>query len=561
MSRSKTLNHNYNNTVDIAGVVASMKKFINQLPARDTAKEFEFLYSLISPAFIRMRFEITYANNDKTVRMMDADSANNDDDNNVVTYSRNEIRESRRGLHHGQELPAPCFAFMNAAGTKVGRVLLTQNRERSNYSYPISYEANGLVLDSSTWNVLSLPVHALKYNMSQSEIVANLHNYVIMKIADGTTVTLYYNNLDAQSPYDENLWRMSTANGYDVNDYQWMGNLTYREAFNEIAAKYPDFKLSSLDRNCSYSIGFRHRDFHPFIADKEKMWIQCVNNRTTLKQVRSDPSTNNTGLPMQSPIQPHDLLNVDINSDMTNSQIFAKLSDNNAKALDTYMNSIIPNSKHVVGSAELMRRAANVGPGSIHYGYILRGTNPLTNVILESELLKKIRQFMYNLPRGERLRELTTRGINIDHTNRVKYCVLRAFLNFEHNNLFIQLFPQFHPLYAEYTKMINDVTTRILRCFKDKKTKQRMTASTAVTTNATSSTSTSIEQPHTQLNVSTDTRSVSDLILDSIVSSLYNHIATRVQINPYEQHAKEIIHDWITTTSYTDLYFSYISHC
>jgi hypothetical protein len=122
----------------------------------------------------------------------------------------------------------------------------------------------------------------------------------VIPAKDGTTITLYWYN---------GKWTISTHKGYEVNSYKWGAEgKTYKDVIDEVLKKY-DFKYDKLDKNKSYSIGFKHSDFHPFNEGNEskmsKAWfIQSVD----LKKFNNgqDDYINykeNIGIPIQETIK------------------------------------------------------------------------------------------------------------------------------------------------------------------------------------------------------------------------------------------------------------------
>ena len=117
--------------------------------------------------------------------------------------------------------------------------------------------------------------------------------YDIIRVDDGTVVTLYKWN----HPQHGSVWGMASNNGYDVSSLYWMGPMTYAEVFYDLALRrYPEFvaqtgmaiartgkstrlTFTKLDPSFSYTVGFRHHNFHPVVEDPERMWsIQSLPN-------------------------------------------------------------------------------------------------------------------------------------------------------------------------------------------------------------------------------------------------------------------------------------------
>lgn len=509
------MNTNQTSDVTILNVVKTMQKFIAQSERRNTASEFEFLYNLVSPAYIRIKFEITTddsATGSSTTWCSDA--AGDEQPQQHIN--------KRHQNQHGSELPAPNFSFMNCPGTVVKRVLLTQTRERSNYKYPLSYEANGIVLDASTWKVLSLPSHALNDRMPHAECISKLNTFSVYRIIDGTAITLYYNGSTAE-PIDVTKWTMSSTNGYDVSNYKWIGPKTYTEAFSDVAAMYPNFSFAKLDPNCSYTIVFRHPDFHQFAAGST-MYASVIScfNVTTCKQVYKF----DIGIEGQKPVDMKTVMQLDDAAEPTQKEQFTYLQQSNSNALNNYLAAVVTAN---ATPDQVLARAKTADPASIHYGYILRSGT--ANVILESTLLKKIRQFMYNLPRGDKLKELLAAGVIIDNTTRTRYCTLRAFLSPADRKLFFDLFPQFHADTVQYATMLSQLSLRILNCFKNKKARSRLSTSTVDSTTSTNS-----------------------VMLDRIAVHMFDYISSKEKLNVYGSDSQSIINDYIVDSRYTDLY-------
>lgn len=474
-----------NYEISLLYVINNMKKFISQGVQRDFVKELEFLYNLISPVNVRMRVEII--------------------DDSVVPRPHIETKS--------RILEEPNFAHF--AGVTGGRIILTQNRNKSNFNFPLAFEANGVVLDSTNYDVISMPSIAFNPKTNRREIIENFNSYAIYPMYDGTTVNLYYY---------KDAWILSSTNGYEVDNFKWMGSHTYREAFDKVLKSYPDFDLSKLNRDCSYTIGFRFADFHPFVADSERAWlIQAINCKT----LESDPT--DIGLAMQVPIT-FDVAAADSYDNMVNA---------NAKSIDTYMAAFTDNSKRTPDNntiLEMAKKIADENPSSldksVHYGYILRSPvmpgKYCSNVILESELFKKIRLFIYNLPKGPMLQELEARGVKLDQSTRMHFLILRNYLDRTNRDLFMRLFPNLNGEVLRYESMFNSVANRILQYFKNRKTK----------------------------NVPPTSDDPAAIIVDKIANCLSVSIARTEQINPHDINAREIIYDLIVNNKYIDLYYN-----
>lgn len=373
----------------------------------------------------------------------------------------------------------------------LSRVLLTSDRCKSDFSREIVRLCNGLVLDSQ-WNVKSLPSQMFNPKYKKSEISKNISEYNIYKIEDGTTVTLYY----------DKKWCLSTTNGFDVSNYQWMGNYTYWEAFMDVAKLYPKFNLDSLDRNTSYTIGFRHHEFHPLNGEKNKMWLVQSCNLSKLNE--PDPvicvdRSPTIGIPVQ--------IAVNFDKSIKLENIMKYLINKNNAALDLYLKS----------DAEK----------NIHYGYVLRChssnvINPaFNNVVLESELLKTIRTLIYNLPRRNA-------GFTITAPKRKEYVALRSYLNITMKTKFMRLFPQLAEKYDYYDSVFAKLLLRVLSLLRKRNNRDSL-----------NDRSTGADELSNRINLT-----ASNLIKD----------IEQCKINPLSPYAPNIVEDYLMRNEYLELY-------
>ena len=106
-------------------------------------------------------------------------------------------------------------------------------------------------------------------------------------LIDGTVVTIY----SWTHPRKRLIWCLAFANGYDVSHLKWGGDENDAEVFFEFLAKSPTFfaatglrlrrgllcvddvhlDFQTVDRGRSYTLGFRHPNFHPMAADPPRV--------------------------------------------------------------------------------------------------------------------------------------------------------------------------------------------------------------------------------------------------------------------------------------------------
>jgi len=345
---------------------------------------------------------------------------------NIISFIRsiqpNSSWENVKSLIHSRLMPLG-IRYSYEQPEMGSRVILTTKRFTANFSHPIVSQCNGLVFDYNTCKILSIPPYAFNGNVKISTIQqqntdVNLSdNYNIYKVNDGTVVTLYYY---------KNEWRMSSTNGYDVGDLKWFGDKTYWEIFNEISnANNYKFDIKKLNKNRSYSIGFTHPDFHPFKgrseSDIKRMWyIQAAELTNAYITNRDD-----IGLPSQEYI--HGKITIKNLLEQTNN------------ALENYIKT-----------------------GTQCFGFILRAKNgifqdslhmPMSNILMESNLMKEIRQQIYHPMREAKYKD-------------VRFIALNSYLNVHKKMNFIRLFPQFNQEYLMYDNVMNKLTNTIMKYFK-----------------------------------------------------------------------------------------------
>lgn len=300
------------------------------------------------------------------------------------------------------------------------RILLTTNRKKYNPSWELHGQCNGVVLYYPTWELLSLPPRMCTHKVNVNQLKTKLSNYTIYPIFDGTVVTLYW-----YEPAD--IWCMSTTNGFDVSNYRWMGLNTYWDEFNRIADKYyPNFSFDALDKSKCYSIGFRSKEFHPFIYDKEYMWYisSCELSDFNMRSKFAISYDDDIGLCILDNLA-NMIVDLDIN----------KLKLHNKCALSDVYNQINNN-------------AADIIP---HYGYIFRSkNNNYTDIILESSLMSTIRELMYNIPKSAQ----------VDENNRKLYMALRSYLSCT-KTIFADLFSPLY--YDKFDQLIADLVGTITK--------------------------------------------------------------------------------------------------
>jgi len=303
------------------------------------------------------------------------------------------------------------FDYLNAK--KVNRVILTVDQTRADFTKLLSQQCNGVVFSYPGWDFLSVP--SPRFDRKAKLKTLDLKEYNVYTINDGTTVTLYW----YIPPNGEGKWCLASSKGMDIGDYRWMGAKTYMQAIMEVAAQYPEFKLDKLNKRMCYTLGFRHHDFHPLLADKSAMWAIQTFDRTNKKLGRP-----NIGIPVQEPVQ-------------LPIQTIGYMMSMNQSALVNYQSK-----------------------GEIHYGYILKSKIAgKANVIVESELYRYIRRTVYHLTKNP--------SVTISPDNRAEFVALRAFVYPGNKQTFLAIFPQFSYKFAEYELFFKQVEKTIISKLKN----------------------------------------------------------------------------------------------
>lgn len=277
------------------------------------------------------------------------------------------------------------------------RVVVFKNRH-SNDGSLLSRECNGLILRNKTWDVIAYPVPPLLLVKVPDEVY---NNCTVYDANDGTTVMLYYYN---------NKWRLSTNRAYEVNNLKQYGtSLSFMDAFLESVKQY-NLALDDLDTELSYTIGFHNSVYHPF-GNENKAWLISIFAKDgTEKDI-------DIGLPTQR--------KVNISVDLINS--------NSTSSMDKFIEN-----------------------GDVCLGYIIQDNSTKVRYLVESKLLKVIRNMYYN-----------------NHINKVlatyplyskeNYVCLDSAIR--KSTVFTKIFPQFIEKYTycqEYITKLNDSVIDII---------------------------------------------------------------------------------------------------
>jgi hypothetical protein len=303
------------------------------------------------------------------------------------------------------------------------RILFHAQHNYKNSDLQYISEANGLILQRSTYKPLVVPPRTLRHNLDTNVVnrflVSNF--YTIYAAVDGTTVNLYYWN---------GRWTFSTAKGISMNDVKWH-DLTYEEMFIQALETHGytwETFLSMLDENYSYTFIMRHPSIHKFNNQQAHLYfVQYVNLATTSDKYLKVYNINTTlNIPTQDTIPYIEIKNM--------STLYRKA----VNALDHYKKT-----------------------GEICYGFILRSVDILitqehSDLYVESSLMKYIRKTWYD-------KDLIN-SCNKNNWNKEKIVTLTAFLvDKGKRSDFYTLFPQYRSMLTDYENLTNLLIDKVIQ--------------------------------------------------------------------------------------------------
>lgn len=352
------------------------------------------------------------------------------------------------------------------------------SRGRSNEWRGLGVECNGVVIDTKTWSLLSIPPRAFARDVRKSDINRALAvpdedetgNYSVVQALDGTVVTIY----GWMHPKKGLIWCLASANGYDVSHLKWGGEKTYAEAVFELLAKHhtlcamtglelvwgvlsaDDVRLNfrTLDQKRCYTIGFRHPNFHPMTADPPGVWnIQSVNLVSGVTATDGLP-----GVPNQATYDISDL----------NRLLGRYRRPMRVEDLESISQTALDDAKEIIAGKmvpSLLSGDEWTFATSFNYGFILRSKKPLNcpDILIASPLLNRVRQLIYN-----------RRPPN--NIGQRQFDSLWAYLNIGDRKDFIDLFPDAEVRFKIYEKFIEYIVDIVLDPSKIKNKQEGLVA-------------------------------------------------------------------------------------
>jgi len=323
---------------------------------------------------------------------------------------------------------------------KIIRCCISTIKNYNFYDY-INFEANGIVFDFDTLNILTYPIENInicsninkfieKTNMIKS--YTNQQKYKIFEMIDGTMINIYWYKTQ---------WEISTRNGYSMRNVKWLSK-TYGEVFDELLKDYK-IDLSKLDKDYSYSFIFRHKDFHLHAQNEKNLLYltKIVNIKLLNKYINDIDNISNTIEILKKAniaLTKDNLNNFGLNEVKLQTEVNTDIYQLKKKFMKTFHDS----SNKVLG-------------------WIVRGDydtyGQLSTILLETSLMNIIRESLYNYTTAEKILLKDNEKIN-----RLNYIILRSYLNPKINHMFVNIFPNLKSHYEYLDNIFNDTAKKII---------------------------------------------------------------------------------------------------
>ena len=338
----------------------------------------------------------------------------------------------------------------NEPSTKDFRVMFIGNRFKSNFYNPISFECNGAIVNynrvDNTWKTLVIPLELFNsQKLVKDEINKHIisNHYKLFKVYDGTIINLYFYN---------GAWRISTNKAFDATNLLFTKDKTYLDILEELFVLYKDFNKSRLDINKCYTICFKYNKYHTFVENN----FENQNKLILIQSVDTFKFNNYK----QIEINTEDDIGIPFSGQYTLN------GENNIKNINIILNNELNRFKRTFSSG-------NYEP---NFGLILRSDNfkitgNYSNILLESNLMSKIRNLIYNHSFAKKLNYYDKLNMQIsedafvdkNYYNMQDLINLKVFLVGQEMNLFLTLFPQYKKNIEFYNEFLKFLTKYIIK--------------------------------------------------------------------------------------------------
>lgn len=415
---------------------------------------------------------------------------------------------------------------------ETSRIMFIANRFKSNFENPMSFECNGLIMEYNKtlnkYNFLVIPIplfNSQRLIKNEIEYHFNANEYKLYKVYDGTIINLYYYN---------NEWKISTNKAYNANKLIFINNKTYEDVLSEILTYYPEFSFNKLEKHKCYTFCMKYNLYHPFIEN-----IHMNNNKLVfLQSVDMYEFNNNNKL----------VINENENLGLPISHQYNINQFENLSAIYHTLNNEIARYK----------RDKNNHNYEPIFGIILRSKNynntkNYSNILIESNLMSKIRNLIYNHTFTKKLNfyDVLDKNNNMiidkNHYNMLNLISLKIFLTKKDINLFILLFPEFKQILKMYDYILKYMTKYLIKNYHifdyniinvDKILKNNLFLETNKL------------QSEIPINYN---------LLNKLLIILYIDMKNKkLNINVDEQY--DIVYDFLNNITFLDYYYSYFYH-
>jgi hypothetical protein len=178
---------------------------------------------------------------------------------------------------------------------------LKEKLRRNNQPTPLQMECNGRIVYVDAQNnwitALNVPRVSTRHIPDVEAVAANIHDYAVYLLENGTSITLYYHH----------KWCIATNKGIEMNSV--IQNMyTFEKILSMVLMERYDLSLNAfydtLDKGYSHSFVLTHRYLHFF---KSKM-----KGSGSLRYIQSVRSDNTIASPKQLPVPVQPMRTVDI---------------------------------------------------------------------------------------------------------------------------------------------------------------------------------------------------------------------------------------------------------
>ncbi len=412
-------------------------------------------------------------------------------------------------------------------------IFTSSNKTKKAFSHKICVEANGLILEAPDWNILVMPVFSRRSDVDTTVMndILSKQLFDISYIEDGSVINLYYYK-------DRKGWLMASNKGIDIEN-NILNTMTYTQMFDEALTKMgitPDTFYNSLDKNKSYTFGFKHPDIHPFMEGKQekiyKVWfVQAVNIKNLIP---SDTDVEKTicAIYQENIIKTSPFVEIPTHTPIkfgfkSMTALYSKLK----KAFDNFMDY-----------------------QTTMYGFLLTAKNlngfennmDYCSIQLNSSLMNYIKRLWYN--------NIYVKHSKLNNVSRQNIILINSFLDNNRHEIFNILFPQYKPEF----KLLNEIEYELTEKIYDKLHKNSSVINDITPIDRTkldpALTVPLAESVNNPINT-TEPSIVTDDIIDILCNLVTNYITISTHSRP-KQKIRDIIH----TLHSVDYFYAHFSN-